>query len=124
MVEMYHYQSMWDIRQHPHLYDIFRAIHGTGGLMVSIDRVGLKPPDNPNHPEYGHKGMIHWDVSMNPAARLTRETRDARIQAWRTNTPPPSRSFPGDPRRIEERRTEPAHLTGLGRKLLGLDAWS
>lgn len=64
MVEMYHYQSMWNNRQHPHLYDIFRAIHGTDKLWVSIDRVGLKPPVNPNHPEYDHKGMIHWDTEM------------------------------------------------------------
>ncbi|MBV9603297.1 MAG: phytanoyl-CoA dioxygenase family protein, partial [Chloroflexi bacterium] len=190
-------------------------------LAVSIDRVGLKPPDNPNHPEYDHKGMIHWDtdmtkypgipfhvqgvlaltdtepemggfqcipetyqhldeflktqsrekiesrnpdytgysitrprlaagdlliwtslllhgnghntsnkprlcqyISMNPAAQVSDETRRARIEAWRHNTPPPSRSFPGDPRRIEEQRTAPAQLTDLGRKVLGLDTWS
>jgi hypothetical protein len=220
MVEMYHYQSMWNNRQHPHLYDIFRAIHRTDELAVSLDRVGLKPPDNTNHPEYDHKGMIHWDtdmtkypdipfhvqgvlaltdtepdmggfqcipetyqhlqeflktqtrekiesrnpdytgysitrprlaagdlliwtslllhgnghntsnrvrlcqyISMNPATELTEETRGARIEAWRNNTHPPARSFPGDPRRIEEQRSQPAELTDLGRKLLGLDAW-
>ena len=32
--------------------------------MVSIDRVGFKPPDTPSHPEYDHKGMIHWDTDM------------------------------------------------------------
>jgi ectoine hydroxylase-related dioxygenase (phytanoyl-CoA dioxygenase family) len=64
MVEMYQYQSMWDNRQHPRLYEIFRAIHGTDQLAVSIDRVGLKPPVNPNHPEYDHRGMIHWDTEM------------------------------------------------------------
>lgn len=64
MVEMYHYQSMWNNRQHPHIYDIFRAIHGIHQLAVTIDRVGLKPPDSPAHPEYAHKGMIHWDTDM------------------------------------------------------------
>src|SRR5437868_2512818 len=64
MVEMYQYQSMWNNRQHPRLYEIFRAVHGTDELAVSIDRVGLKPPDNANHPEYDHKGMIHWDTDM------------------------------------------------------------
>jgi hypothetical protein len=220
MVEMYHYQSMWNNRQNPHLYDIFRAIHRTDELAVSIDRVGLKPPDNPDHPEYDHKGMIHWDtdmtkypdipfhvqgvlalsdtepdmggfqcipetyqhleeflktqirekiesrnpdytgypitrprlaagdiliwtslllhgnghntsnkvrlcqyISMNPSARMTEEMRQARIQSWENNTHPQSRSFPGDPRRIEEERSSPAQLTDLGRKLLGLDAW-
>jgi Phytanoyl-CoA dioxygenase (PhyH) len=220
MVEMYQYQSMWNNRQHPRLYEIFRAIHGTDELAVSIDRVGLKPPDNPKHPEYDHKGMIHWDtemtkypdipfhvqgvlalsdtepnmggfqcipetyqhlaeflktqsrekiesrnpdytgysitrprlaagdiliwtslllhgnghntstrprlcqyITMNPAADRTEDARQARIEAWRNNTHPPARSFPGDPRRIEEQRSTPAELTDLGRKLLGLDAW-
>jgi len=220
MVEMYHYQSMWNNRQNPRVYDIFRAVHGTDELAVSIDRVGLKPPDNPAHPEYDHKGMIHWDtdmtrypnipfhvqgvlaltdtepdmggfqcipetyqrldeflktqtrekiesrnpdytgysvthprlaagdlliwtslllhgnghntsntvrlcqyVSMNPAANMTQETRQARIQCWQDNTHPQTRAFPGDPRRIEEQRSEPAELTDLGRKLLGLDPW-
>jgi Phytanoyl-CoA dioxygenase (PhyH) len=221
MVEMYQYQSMWNNRQHPHLYEIFRAIHGTDELAVSIDRVGLKPPDSPDHPEYDHKGMIHWDtdmtkypdipfhvqgvlaltdtepdmggfqcipetyqhlaeflktqtpekiasrnpdytgysitrprlaagdiliwtslllhgnghntsnkvrlcqyVSMNPAAGLSAEARQARIETWRNNTHPATRSFPGDPRRIEEQRSSPAELTDLGRKLLGLDPWT
>jgi ectoine hydroxylase-related dioxygenase (phytanoyl-CoA dioxygenase family) len=219
MVEMYHYQSMWDNRQHPHLHEIFRAIHGTDGLWVSIDRVGLKPPVNPGHPEYDHQGMIHWDtdltnypdipfhvqgvvaltdtepnmggfqcipetyhdlpgflatqtpekiksrnpdytgyaitrprlaagdlliwtslllhgnghntstkprlcqyISMNPASDDP-ERRKGRINAWKTNTPPPSPAFPGDPRGIEQRRADPARLTPLGRRLLGLDLW-
>jgi len=64
MVEMYQYQSMWNNRQHPRVYDIFRAIHRTDKLSVSIDRVGLKPPVDARHPEYDHKGMIHWDTDM------------------------------------------------------------
>jgi hypothetical protein len=220
MVEMYQYQSMWDNRQSPRLYDVFRAIHGTDKLWVSLDRLGLKPPVDPRHPEYDHKGMIHWDtdmsrypdipfrvqgvlalsdtepdmggfqcipetyqhldeylrtqtreqiesrnpdyagyqvtkprlragdllvwtslllhgnghnvsgkprlcqyVSMNPADEANEELRQQRIDAWRRNTHPAGRPFPGDPRGIEERRTEPAHLTELGRKLLGVDAW-
>lgn len=64
MVEMYHYQSMWNNRQSPRVYELFKAIHGTDRLWVSIDRVGLKPPVNPAHPEYDHRGMIHWDTDM------------------------------------------------------------
>jgi ectoine hydroxylase-related dioxygenase (phytanoyl-CoA dioxygenase family) len=221
MVEMYHYQSMWNNRQHPNVYEIFRAIHGTDQLAVSIDRVGLKPPVSPNHPEYDHRGMIHWDtdmtrypnipfhvqgvlaladtepdmggfqcipetyehldrflttqtrekiesrnpdysgysitrprlaagdllvwtslllhgnghntsqrprlcqyLSMNPAASVSDEARQARIESWRHNTPAPGKSFPGDPRKIEEQRTQPADLTELGRKLLGIVSWS
>jgi hypothetical protein len=64
MVEMYHYQSMWNNRQSERVYDVFRAIHQTDRLWVSIDRVGLKPPVDARHPEYDHKGMIHWDTDM------------------------------------------------------------
>jgi hypothetical protein len=220
MVEMYHYQSMWNNRQHPNLYEIFRAIHGTDQLAVSIDRVGLKPPVNPDHPEYDHRGMIHWDtdmtkypdipfsvqgvlaltdtepemggfqcipetyqhleeflatqsqekiesrnpdyraysitkprlaagdllvwtslllhgnghntsdrprlcqyIAMNPAPLQSEEGRQARIDCWRNNTHPLSKSFPGDPRRTEEQRPAPAELSELGRKLLGVDRW-
>ena len=220
MVEMYQYQSMWDNRQHPRLYDVFRAIHGTDELWCSIDRVGLKPPVHPDHPEYDHKGMIHWDtdmtkypdipfrvqgvlaltdtepdmggfqcipetyqhleeflatqteeqiasrspdhsayeithprlaagdllvwttqllhgnghdvstkprlcqyISMNPAGH-DEQARQQRIDSWRHNTHPAGHAFPGDPRGIEERRAEPATLTELGRKLLGLDSWA
>lgn len=220
MVEMYQYQSMWNNRQNPKLYDVFRAIHGTDELQVSIDRVGLKPPVDSRHPEYDHKGMIHWDtdmttypdvpyrvqgvlaltdtepdmggfqcipeiyqnleeflatqtpeqiasgnpdytgynvtkprlaagdllvwtsqllhgnghntsdkprlcqyINMNPVGDRTEEMRLDRIRSWRENTHPDRPSFPGDPRRVEEQRAEPAVLTDLGRKLLGLDPW-
>jgi hypothetical protein len=221
MVEMYQYQSMWNNRQNQRLYDVFRAIHGTDKLWVSIDRVGLKPPVDPRHPEYDHKGMIHWDtdmrrypdipfrvqgvlaltdtesdmggfqcvpgayqnigdylrtqsaeqiasrnpdysayqvdkprlaagdllvwttlllhgnghnvskkprlcqyISMNPADEQNDELRERRISAWRDNTHPAGRAFPGDPRGIEEQRESPAELTALGRRLLGADTWN
>lgn len=62
MVEMYHYQSMWNVRQHPRLHDIFAEVHGTEKLWVSLDRTNLKPPADPRHPEHDHKGFIHWDT--------------------------------------------------------------
>lgn len=61
MVEMYHYQSMWDNRQAPDLHAVFSDIFGTEKLWVSIDRTNLKPPSVPEHPEYYHKGFMHWD---------------------------------------------------------------
>jgi hypothetical protein len=219
MVEMYHYQSMWNNRQNERLYDIFRAIHGTDQLSVSMDRVGFKPPVDLAHPEYNHKGMIHWDadmasfpnipfhvqgvlaltdtepdmggfqcipetyqdlenylktqtpeqiasrnpdysaytitrprlaagdllvwttmllhgnghntsstprfcqyISMNPATNNP-ELNEQRVDIWKRNTHPAGPAFPGDPRGIEEARTEPAQLTELGRKLLGADPW-
>lgn len=220
MVEMYHYQSMWDNRQSARLYDVFRAIHNTDKLWVSIDRVGLKPPVDARHPDYDHRGMIHWDtditkypdipfhvqgvlaltdtepemggfqcipetyqhldeylktqskeriesrnpdysgysltrprlaagdllvwtslllhgnghntsgkprlcqyISMNPASD-DEQLRESRIAAWQNNTPPASKSFPGDARKIEEKRSVPARLTDLGRRVLGLDKWN
>src|SRR5262245_40146981 len=51
MVEMYHYQSMWNTRQHPRVHAVFAEAHGTEKLWVSIDRTNLKPPADPAHPE-------------------------------------------------------------------------
>jgi len=65
MVEMYHYQPMWEVRQHPAVYRIFRDLHGTDQLWVSIDRVALKPPVRPDRPDYDQSGFIHWDTDIN-----------------------------------------------------------
>lgn len=62
MVQMYHYQSMWDNRQHPRVHEVFTDIFGTEKLWVSIDRTNLKPPADPAHPEHNRTGFIHWDT--------------------------------------------------------------
>jgi hypothetical protein len=62
MVEMYQHQAMWDNRQHPRVYQIFSEILGVHRLWSSIDRVCMKPPRHPAHPEYDNKGFIHWDA--------------------------------------------------------------
>ena len=62
MVEFYQHQALWDNRQSPRLYGAFRDLFGNEKLWVSFDRVNLKPPAHPDHPEYDHKGFIHWDV--------------------------------------------------------------
>ncbi len=64
MVEMYHYQSMWDNRQHPRMHETFTEILGTEKLWVSLDRTNLKPPAVPRRPDYDHKGFIHWDTDI------------------------------------------------------------
>jgi ectoine hydroxylase-related dioxygenase (phytanoyl-CoA dioxygenase family) len=220
MVEMYHYQSLWDNRQHPRVHAIFGEILGTERLWVTLDRANLKPPADPRHPNYDHKGFIHWDVdvstypevpfgvqgvlaladtdeemggfqcvpelyrdletwlaaragqgitrrpdldgytitrvplqagamviwstllphgnghntsdrprlaqyiSMGPAREDDEEARRTRIRCWEQRLPPPAPAFPGDPRHIEEREGQPALLTPLGRRLLGLDRWA
>ncbi|HLI49326.1 MAG TPA: phytanoyl-CoA dioxygenase family protein [Chthonomonas sp.] len=62
MIEMYQHQALWDTRQYPRVHQAFSEIFGTPKLCVTIDRVNMKPPRHPNHPEYDHKGFIHWDV--------------------------------------------------------------
>jgi hypothetical protein len=63
MVEMYHHPTMWENRQHPRMHQVYAELHGSETLWVSLDRVSMKPPRHPDHPEYDHKGFIHWDAS-------------------------------------------------------------
>lgn len=62
MVELYQHQALWDNRQYPRVYEAFAEILNTPRLWVSFDRVNMKPPRRADHPEYDHKGFIHWDV--------------------------------------------------------------
>ena len=221
MVEMYHYQSMWDNRQHPGIHQVFAEILGTERLWVTLDRTNFKPPADPAHPEFSGAGFIHWDtdisrhpdtrfgvqgvlaltetdermggfqcvpelyrelgpylerrraqgqdlqrvdltgyaitkvplhagdmviwstllphgngqnvsdrprlaqyISMHPAREDNEAAAEARIRCWRECRPPSGKPFPGDPRHIEEQRAQPARLTPLGRRLLGLDRWN
>lgn len=64
MVEMYHHQSLWDVRQHPAVYELFRDLFGRDDLWVFIDRANLKPPPSADHPTYDHHGMVHWDMDV------------------------------------------------------------
>jgi len=220
MVEMYHYQSMWNNRQQPALHAAFAEVFGTERLWVTLDRVNLKPPADTRHPKFDFKGMMHWDtditrypalhfgvqgvlaltdtdetmggfhcmpdlyrdlgpalerrraagedirrpdrtryavvkvparagdliiwstllahgngentsdrprlaqyISMHRAQDGNEEARTHRVHLWRHNLPPSGTAFPGDPRKIEEQRGDPAELSPLGRRLLGLDLW-
>ena len=64
MVEMYHHQALWDVRQDPNVYELFRELFGRDDLWVFIDRANLKPPPDASHPEYDHHGMVHWDMDV------------------------------------------------------------
>ena len=74
MVEMYQHQALWNNRQNERVYQIFADLLQTEKLWVSIDRANLKPPQNSNHPDYDHKGFMHWDTdvsrSWNPPLRV------------------------------------------------------
>lgn len=62
MIEIYQHQALWNTRQHPRMHQLFAELWRNEKLHVSIDRVGFKPPSHPNHPEYDHKGFLHWDT--------------------------------------------------------------
>lgn len=62
MLEVYQHQALWDNRQSPRVHQAFSELLGTEKLWVSFDRVNMKPPRHPDHPEYDHKGFIHWDT--------------------------------------------------------------
>jgi ectoine hydroxylase-related dioxygenase (phytanoyl-CoA dioxygenase family) len=216
MVEMYQHQALWDNRQHPKIHQAFSEIWDDERLWVSIDRANMKPPARDDRPEWGHQGMIHWDVdtseqpirfgvqgvlyltdtaenqggfqcvpgfnntfeewvktqpedrnphqpdladlqvksiagkagdlliwhrllahgnghntsdkprlaqyiTMSPAPKDSKEARQGRIRAWQERRP--LSNWPGDSRDWEHERQEPAVLTELGRKLLGVDLW-
>ncbi|MEM7031442.1 MAG: phytanoyl-CoA dioxygenase family protein [Chloroflexota bacterium] len=62
MVEVYQHQALWDNRQHPRVYQAFCEIWGREDLWVSLDRANMKPPAHADKPDWGHKGMVHWDI--------------------------------------------------------------
>ena len=64
MVEMYHHQAMWDVRQNPRMHELFVDLFGREDLWVFLDRANLKPPPNEACPEYDHPGMVHWDLDV------------------------------------------------------------
>lgn len=70
VVPMHHAQSLWDIRQHPNLYELFSEFFGTGQLMLDINRCIFRPPVHPGHPGRG-EGDIHWDADPRSAAEAS-----------------------------------------------------
>ncbi|MEZ4705834.1 MAG: phytanoyl-CoA dioxygenase family protein [Caldilineaceae bacterium] len=81
-----------------------------------------------------HTGLLHGNgrnrtnrprqaqyITMNLPREEDEELRQHRIASWRNRTTPGS--FPGDPRKLEERTGTTATLTELGKKLLGLERW-
>lgn len=68
MIELYHTQAMWDIRQYPSVHEIFSSIFKTKKLWVSIDRVCYKRPSVWNLHD---NGFAHWDICVNNFPRLT-----------------------------------------------------
>ena len=65
MVNLYHHQSLWDVRQQPDLYEAFADLLGESRLWTSIDRCNMTPPSHENHPEQD-TSFVHWDVDTSP----------------------------------------------------------
>lgn len=63
-------------------------------------------------------------ISMYPADESNAERRAWRIHSWREREPPKGVAFPGDPRGWEKTHYEPARLSELGERLLGLRSWN
>lgn len=64
MMEIYHTQAMWNVRQHPAIHKIFSDLFRNEKLWVSIDRVNYKEKC-----EVPNDGFIHWDICPNKNPR-------------------------------------------------------
>ena len=89
-------------------------VPGQKGDLVIWDKLlahgnGSNTADAPRFAQY---------ISMAPEQFADREARTRRIETWRNRE-----TFGEDPSGWEQEHLEPADLTPLGRKLLGLDPW-
>jgi hypothetical protein len=62
LIDMFHHQALWDNRQDPLVHRAFAELYGTEKLWVDLNRVSLKPPPHPDHPDYDVQSFIHWDI--------------------------------------------------------------
>lgn len=60
IVPLHHHQALWDVRQHPDVYAVFRAIYQRDDLWVSMDRAGYKPPASEATRDW-RRAAVHWD---------------------------------------------------------------
>ena len=60
IVPLHHAQALWDVRQHPAVYEAFCALYGRDDLWVSMDRVSYKPPASEATRDW-HEAGVHWD---------------------------------------------------------------
>ena len=59
IVPLHHHQALWDVRQHPAVYAVFRHLYDRRALWSSVDRASFKPPagDDPFR-----VSTLHWDA--------------------------------------------------------------
>ncbi len=68
VINLFHAQALWDVRQLPAVHRAFAELHGTEALWVGTDRVSFKVHD-PAESNAGPAEPIHWDGDP---SRLTR----------------------------------------------------
>ena len=91
-----------------------------GDLLIfnSLLAHGIKPNTSED------RVRVAQYVSMYPADEANAALKARRIRSRREREHPKGVAFPGDPRAWEKERYEPAELSELGERLLGLRSWS
>ncbi len=127
--ELFHHFEEWKQRQParrdgfaPDIegYYIYPVPMKAGDLLIfnSLLAHGIRPNTSEN------KVRMAQYIAMTPAAENNQELRNRRVQSWQERRAPEGFAFPGDPREWERHKYQTAHLTPLGRRLLGLDSWT
>ena len=100
-------------------FTIKKVKMNAGDLLIfnSTEPHGIRPNTS-------NKARLAQYIAMMPAQEDNAELRAWRVSSWRERRAPEGYAFPGDPRGWEQTRYETAKLSGLGRKLLGLERWS
>jgi hypothetical protein len=100
-------------------FEIKKVKMNAGDLLIfnSLQPHGIRPNRTKD------KVRIAQYISMMPAEEDNEPLRQWRISSWKERKAPEGYAFPGDPRNWEQTKYEVADLSGLGRKLLGLDRW-
>ena len=99
-----------------------RPVPGQAGDLV-IWHTALLHGNGPNLTD---KPRLAQYIAMRRAEPDDPAHREELVQAWHRRAPMGFRhpvAFPADPRYLDERQPEPACLTPLGRRLVGLDDW-
>ncbi len=60
VINLFHAQAFWDVRQLPSVHAAFASLHGTDALWVGTDRVSFKT-GNPDQQGDEPAEPIHWD---------------------------------------------------------------
>lgn len=100
-------------------FEIVKVKMNAGDLLIfnSLEPHGIRPNISKD------KVRLAQYISMMPAEEDNEELRQWRITSWKERKAPEGYAFPGDPRNWEQTKYATAELSGLGKKLLGLEKW-